>query len=437
MRLSVSSLVALALLAAGAARASGPLSFQHGGLGTAEVGALTARADSAGAMSYNPAAIAHLAAGGSYQLGLDFTAPTDSYESSTFGKFDADHLITESPGLYASWHLPKDYYPWAFGLGIDNVADYQVSWSTALFPGRYRSNQQRLDLLALHPVVAYELGDRWSIGAGARYIRGSIESGNTQLLQVPGSGGQVYAVDASRFASTSNADGTSFDAGVQYQAPGWGFGLAYDSGGKVKGSGELKYSWRRDIPSDPALAANLERLLPDGSSSQSFKIPAQMRTGVTLGHPQGWRLELDAVWTQWSSLDSTSVTYEPNTFAILAGHPGTTTETTRRDWKDTLSWRLGAEGNLSTHWLLGLGFAMEPSPIPSDRIEPGFPRGGDAQVYGVGFGYLVEHVRFEISYSFYQYGSTGVVGQELAHPSVPGTYTTRDQAFALSASWHH
>src|SRR5687768_8729996 len=105
---AVSALALGALAIASPAAAAGPLLFQHGGRATAQVGAFTARATDAVALSYNPAAVARLT-GSHYQVGFDFTAPRDDYDSST-GSFAQDHLITEAAALYATWHLPEDYY---------------------------------------------------------------------------------------------------------------------------------------------------------------------------------------------------------------------------------------------------------------------------------------------------------------------------------------
>src|SRR5690242_10553534 len=115
-------LCALALLfSPGAARASGFLLFQHGGAAMGEAGALTARADDASAVFYNPAAIARLQ-GSHYQLGWEFSAPKDVYRSDRSGDWQANHVITQSPSVFASWHLPADYYPLAFGIGLESDA---------------------------------------------------------------------------------------------------------------------------------------------------------------------------------------------------------------------------------------------------------------------------------------------------------------------------
>lgn len=426
--------LAMALLGAGAASAAGPLSFQHGGRCTAEVGACVARADQPVAMSYNPAAIAHLKKS-QYQLGADFGAPIDKYSSSTIGSLEGDHVIEEAPAFYATWHLPDDYTPWAFGVGLDSPANYIVKWLPRLFPGRFLNNWQRLDLLALHGVVAYELGPEWSIGAGVRYYHGDLEQGNAQILRLPGTGGQLFDVEASRLAKATGT-GYGFDGGVHFQSAIWGWGLTVDSGGKVSGGGHVDYT-ARDVPEDPRVQAALDTLLRHGHSDLDFKLPMQVNTGFSVAPVPEFRLELDAAWAAWSNLDHTSVTYDPNVFGPPSGLPvGTRTETNRRDWKDTISVRLGAEGDLGEHWRLEGGVGFEPSPIPKSTLEPGFPRGGDAYVTGFGFGYKVANVNFDIAYSYYFYDSTHVGGQELQHPSVQSTYKTKDQQFGASASWH-
>src|SRR6185436_14848062 len=209
---------AVLALAASAARASGPLLFQHGGRATAQAGAFVGRATDAGGLDYNPAVIARLR-GSHYQLGLDYTAPVDDYKSST-GSFRQEHLITESPSIYASWHLPEDYYPLAFGIGVDHRAWYRADWEAALFPGRFQNRLQRLELWSVHPVVAYQLGERWSVGAGLRYYTGKMEEGRNQFVIVPlapSSGSFNAAVEVER-NSDADVDGQSFDVGLHYGA---------------------------------------------------------------------------------------------------------------------------------------------------------------------------------------------------------------------------
>ena len=419
--------VAGSVLAVGStAEASGPLLFQHGARGAAQVGAFTARADQPLAITYNPAAIARLE-GLQFQAGLDFTAPRDDYKSAT-GGFAQDHLITETPAIYLTYKLPEDYYPWAYGIGVDSRAWYLADWIPALFPGRFLTSRQEMTLWSVHPVLAYQLGERWSVGAGVRYHFGDLEQGSNAVLSVAGAT-QRFPVEVERVAA-ADVDGFSVDLGLHYASEAWGWGLVLDSGGELEGTGDVSYE-ARDVPADPVLRATLDNLLATGSTRQGFDLPWEARTGFWVAPYPELRLELDLVSTGWSVVDETSVFYSPNPFR---GSATGSNETRRRDWDDTLSVRLGVEGDVGDHWVLYAGAALEPSPVPSSTVEPGFSR-GDATVYGFGFGYKTRVVDLDLGYSFYYYDNRDVTGQELLAPGRAGRYESHDQVFAFSFTW--
>ena len=421
------AVVGAALAVAPAARASGPLLFQHGARGAAQAGALTARADQPLAITYNPAAIARLE-GLQFELGLDFTSPRDDYKSDT-GAFAQDHFIGQTPAIYLTYKLPEDYYPWAFGIGIDSPVWYLADWKPALFPGRFLTSKQELTLLSVHPVVAYRAGERWSVGAGLRYLFGDIEEGNSTILTVAGGTQPFHDVEVERLAS-SDVDGFSIDLGLHYASEAFGWGLVLDSGGEVEGSGRVTYE-ARDVPPDPVLGATLDALLASGSARQGFELPWEARTGFWVAPYPELRLELDLVATGWSVVDETTVHYSPNPFE---GSATGSSETRRRDWDDTFSVRLGIEGDVGERWVLYGGAALEPSPVPSSTVEPGFAR-ADAMVYGFGFGYRTRVVELDLGYSYYDYDHRNATGQELLMPERDGRYESHDQVYAFSFTW--
>ena len=419
-------LVLFAAVVCAPSSAAGPLQFQHGGQGAAQVGAFVARAAGPASVTYNPAAIAGLE-GWQFQAGLDFTAPRDDYESAS-GAFAQDHLITEAPAIYATYHLPEDRYPFVFGLGVENEAWYLADWMPVLFPGRYLTRREELVLWSVHPVVAYQLGERWSAGAGVRYYVGKLGEGNDQRLAVSGQGGQLYQVEVNREARAS-IDGFGFDVGLHYSREAWGWGLVADSGAELKGSGRVRYE-ARDVPTDPVLQARLEALLASGSTRQAFDLPWELRSGWWVAPYPELRLELDLAWMGWSVVDETVIAYEPNPFTGGVGG----TERRERNWDDTLSVRLGVEGDLTERWGLSGGLAWEPSPVPAATLEPGFAR-GDAWVAGLGMRYHLEHVSFDLGYSHFAYEDQRAGGQELDLPNRSGTYESRERVWAFSVSW--
>jgi long-chain fatty acid transport protein len=425
-------LVALCLAAglawAGQASAAGFGLFQHGGRGLGQVGALTARAPEPSALTYNPAGIAHLD-GLQAQAGLDFSNTVDKYDSST-GTFAAQHVIDFPPALYLTWKAQDR--PWAFGIGLDAPFWYRINWLPALFPGRFLNSEFEVRVFELHPVLAYDLGDGWSVGGGLRYLYGSLSQSNSVRLLVPFSpspGVPVVpaSVEVERVAD-ANVDAFSWDLAIQYADPSWGWGAVYRGNAELKGSGDASYHPR--ATGIPSVDAQVQARFQNGRASEAFEIPRELRGGIWFAPYPELRLELDTSWQSWSSLEDSAVTWSPDP---LTGSESFT-DLTRRDWNDTLALRLAAEGNITDPFLVYGGIAWEPSPVPGSTVEPGFPR-GDALVYALGASYTLGAVSFDLGYSYHSHDKRGVSRQEPLNPGVDGSYDDRAQVWGFSARW--
>jgi long-chain fatty acid transport protein len=424
--------VALCLLAAleGASlvSASGFGLFQHGARAIGQAGAFTARASDPSAMTYNPAAITKLN-GLQIEAGLDMNNPTISYKSQS-GDFQARHIIQFPPALYVTWR-PKAG-PLAFGLGYDSPFNDSLDWQQALFPGRFLTRRTEIRIYEIHPVVAYDLGEGWSVGAGFRYAFGNIDRDLNTIAQVPAGspGGPVIPVpvEIQRNAS-ADVDATAWDVSVHYAAPSWGWGGVFRSAESLKGNGDVSYK-PRDVPQGvPGLDGALQSIYVPGRVRESFEIPREVRGGIWYAPYPELRIEVDVSLQSWSSLEATDITYSPNPF-----DPAGPTETIPRNWKDTTNLRLGLEGNVTDNFLLFGGVALEQSPVPDRTIEPGFPY-GDVMVYAAGFTYNFPQISFDMAYSYHSFDSRDVGRQEPLSPTRTGTYSARDQVFGLTARW--
>jgi long-chain fatty acid transport protein len=177
----------------------------------------------------------------------------------------------------------------------------------------------------------------------------------------------------------------------------------------------------------PGLEDAIADRFVDGSARQAFELPRELRAGIWYAPYPELRLELDLAHRAWSSLDETAVTFSPDAFGRGP------TERTRRDWDDTLSLRLGLEGDVSEALALYGGIALEPSPVPDETVEPGFPR-ADATVYAAGVSYNLPKLSFDVGYSFHDFDTRSARGQE-PDPAVNGSYAAHDQVWAVSARW--
>ncbi len=75
--------------------------------------------------------------------------------------------------------------------------------------------------------------------------------------------------------------------------------------------------------------------------------------------------------------------------------------------------------------------AFEPSPVPNNTVEPGFPR-GDAWVYAAGVTYSLPNISFDIGYSFHDHQRRGGPDQEPTNPTIDGSYVGSAQVWGFS-----
>lgn len=402
---------------------------QHGGRATGQAGAFVARASDPSAVTYNPAGVAHL---GGFQIlgGLDFSNASDEYRSETDGTHDANHTIQFPPAIYLTYHLPGAGSPWAFGLGVDTPVWSSVDWDTALFPGRFLTRESKLRLWEVHPVVAYEIDDRWSVGGGVRYLLGDLDLGQNfagTLPEIPGV--RPFVPFEVELTAKSGVDAFSFDLGLQYATNVWGWGAVYRHGAELDSRDPYRVSVR-DI-TIPELAPQIEASLGVFEAQQSFELPWELVSGVWIAPYPELRIELDAALAGWSRSETRIV--DPRRQGPVLGD---VVQTRTRDWDDTVSVRLGVEGDLATHWTVHGGLGWEPSPVPDDNVEPGFPR-GDALVYAAGVSYNLSWISFDLGYSYWDHDDRTATGQELQNPGVRSTYGAEEQVWSFSMRWRY
>jgi long-chain fatty acid transport protein len=421
------ALAAALCLPAPGAGASGFDDFLHGGRATGQAGAFVARAADPAAVRYNPAGIVHTE-GWELQAGLDFSNSTDEFRIAASGdKTRAAHSIQFPPSVYLTWNGGG---PWAWGFGVDAPYWYRVDFDPVFFPGRFQSRVVDVELWEARPVIAYDLGAGWSVGGGLRYLFGSFEQGiNESFLFGP----QAVPVEIFTDAD-SDVDGFGYDLATQYRTVLWGFGATYKSGVEVEGTGDLVRAVR-DAP--PGLVQEVTNFLgPPIGVEQSLQLPSELAGGLWFAPYPELRVELDLVWTNWSDFRQT---FESRA-RPLPGPPTPTPPSTvqRSGWDDTLSVRLGIEGDVTGGLSLAAGAAWEPSPVPDRRVDPAFFR-GDATIYSVGLTYSFPWLSFDLGYAFHDFDdrASTVVDRTLPGPptTVPGTFSTRENLWSVSARW--
>ncbi len=403
------------LLPAPVADAGGFSRFQHGGRGVAQAGAFVARADSPFAVTYNPAGITELD-GVQVEGGLDFSNATDEFTAEDGTTFRADHSIQFPPSAYLTWSDDERLGNWALGLGLDTQAWYRADFDPVFFPRRFFSRLNDLELYQLHPVVAYRLNESWSIGGGLRYQFGTTTWGRNQVIDDPDS-----LLEAEIFIdSEADIDGFGADLGVQYRSTLWGFGALYRSAVDLEADDAFALAVRD--ASTPEFESEVEGILAgtDKSFSVTVERPAELDVGIWFAPYPELRFEVDLAFVLWSDAR------QAFDGAFLITDPDRLSVDLIEDWDDTLSARLGVEGDVNDFLALSAGLAWEPSPVTATAAP--WPR-GDALVYAAGASFNYERVRFDLGYSFHDHDGAGEAGAGGA------TFTADEQVWSASARY--
>jgi long-chain fatty acid transport protein len=121
--------------------------------------------------------------------------------------------------------------------------------------------------------------------------------------------------------------------------------------------------------------------------------------GVTFYPADRWSVELNAIWTGWSTYDKLCIVcddviaFDPSTGQPIQG------STTDKDWDDVWRFQIGLEYE-ATDWLdLRLGYVFDESPIPDDTADYLVPA-DDRHLYSIGCGMHWDSWVLDLSYTY-------------------------------------
>jgi outer membrane protein transport protein (OMPP1/FadL/TodX) len=194
-------------------------------------------------------------------------------------------------------------------------------------------------------------------------------------------------------------------------------------GAKLHGTADVDLQVRHfGPPAGPRAATNIAYLREEAPRGLGIDLAPEVRAGAWIA-PDPWlRLELDLALALWSKADWDRPREIP-----LCGAP--CRETLARDWHDTLSFRLGAECDITRHLRLAAGLGYEPSPVPMPTYTPysnleAFVPQGDAWVYAVGVTYSFSKLSFDVGYSLHDH--------RRRPDKFGGRYSSSSQVLAIS-----
>lgn len=398
------------------AEAQGYSVNEHGScaMGRGGTGVASPCADGS-AIFYNPAGLILPQGKGVASGGATFIAPTGDFTNSTTGEVSTlVDQTTPVPALYVGYGLSDNA---TIGFGVFAPYGLAIEWPTTA-EGRFLGYFSSIKGIYFQPTFGLKASDRLSFGLGFDIASSSVELKQRVDLAdqlVPGGGGIkfanlgiAYGTDFANVQLTGNDISLGFHLGaIAKITDGLSFGIRYlskqtvnvDDGqatitqvatGLVLAPGN-PLGLPAGTPIDALVAGQFQPggSLVDQTGTAILPYPAQLNMGLTLQATDKLRLLGDVgiqFWEVWETL--------PLNFSIIGE------ETLVEDYRNTTTWRLGAEYMIGSKSTARLGIIAHNAAAPDQTVTPNLPEAARTE-FTAGFGsHLSERFGFDLAYQY-------------------------------------
>lgn|SRR5215217_62129 len=307
--------------------------------------------------------------------------------------------LSPPPHLFAVY---KPFDRFAVGVGVYTPFGANSRWVDD-FVGRFKAQESSMAVYNINPTAAYQLHERFRVGAGLDIYRGTLEL--KRALGFVESEGQVHLGGASW--------GVGYNIGVQaVLLPKYvTMGLHYRS------SADLTFKGNADFQNVPV---EFQTRLPDGPVEGDVTLPATVAWGIAVTPLDNLKLAFDANWVDWSSFQELAIEFPEN--------PAINNPLPKR-WRAKWNYHLGAEYGVTPALQVRAGLILDPAPGPGGTLTPDLP---DADRFGVsvGAGYRWSSVRADFGYQF-----VSLADNESSAPGISGTYNGSAHVFGLTLGY--
>ena len=338
---------------------------------TAQGEAFVAQADSPSAVYYNPGGLTQLS-GTEMSSGGFVTFRDIQFDGKTSSADLNDPAYTAHSYVATDFGLEN----WRFGLGVNIPFGNANDWGSHT-DFKYQITKSSLQVFNYTAVVAFKVNDHFSLGAGLNFY-----DANTELdrlipfsLLFPGSpdGRFSFNGDGQAFGATAGLLWTinkQNSIGLVYRSP---FAIDFHGSAVVKNdaTGSLGRS----------------------SATAEITFPQSVAVGYAFRPIPKLKLEVDAEWTDWDTLNTVKL-HSPN--PAFQTDPGS-----QIPFKWMSSWFLetGAQYALTEHWTLRGGYIYSQNTVPNSTFSPSLPD-NNRHVFSAGFGFAAGHFTIDFTYQY-------------------------------------
>ena len=289
---------------------------------------------------YEPSAKAHALGGAAYGRAADASANfinpatlTDLTNATVTVGFVTEHPRARmkvdghtstkmDPGAFVLPHFHLSVpLPWDFVFGFGMMPEYGLG---SEYVDNWGLEWNSLDTTVIsataNPNLAYRVTDRWSVGAGLRFLYFDFEQHSRPMAVA---GGVNHGVLRSRLKGDNGMQDFGGQVGTSYRLlDNLSLGATYKTRTIVNVSGKSQCHVLDDRTGYAAQVAAAVH----GHAKTKLELPQSVGAGLNWDVTDRWHLGAGCAWTQWSTVDE------------LKFHLGSTTKPIKLHWED--SWRV-------------------------------------------------------------------------------------------------
>ncbi len=366
------------LVAASMAQGAGFALYEGGARGNALGGTLVGRANDPSTLFYDPAGMTQLP--GLQVMGGATAIMPKTDVVTTYGgarsRSETETNLFLPPHLYSTYQYTDSIW---LGLGVFSRfglgTEFDPSW-----PGRYNSYNAVIETLTVNPNVAFKVNDKLSLAGGVSWMY--LDLTLEQKIDFGSFVGSPKALDVDQ-SLTGDSSGYGFNLAAHYKAlDSLSLGVSYVSRTKQEIKGKADFTKPAGVPA-----------FNDTKVSGEITLPDMLFFGAVVHLVDRLSLELDGIWTRWSTYDEFTMHYRDPTSL------GVNSITKDKRWNDVWRVQVGVEYK-ALDWLdLRLGYVHDNTPIPGETVDYLVPA-NDRHLYSIGCGILLGRWTVDLSYTY-------------------------------------
>ncbi len=405
------SLLSLGIIMSASAMAEGYqvnlLSAKQAGMGHVGV-AMKLGAES---MHFNPAGLGFLEGTVDVSAGVSGIMSKATYENGNYSA-STDNKISTPMYAYAGFRI-NDYLK--AGVAVTTPYGSSLNWGKN-WAGASLVQDISLQSFSFQPTISWKITDNLSIGAGAMIFKGNFSLSRAIMPAsslaflgpsadgTPGMGALIPGYNEyhkehgndnhiSTTLSGNSKIGVGYNVGIMWDINDkWSLGASYRSNVNMKvsnGKAELQYA---DEKAFKQILATVNAMLQGagqnpivippldkGTFKAQLPLPSNLTVGASYRPNNKLQFALDLQMVGWGVYESLDVKF---TEEVLGGY----SINAEKNYKNTMTARLGAEYAVSPRWDLRAGVYFDQTPVQDNYYNPETP--GMSKVgTSVGFSY--------------------------------------------------